>query len=226
MLSRAAVMTALVLLAMGTARQTPVRYLALGDSFTIGTGSGADKAFPARVVANLAARGVPAELKNLAVNGYSTQELLDLELPQIGAFKPTVVTLAVGANDIVRSREPEDYRKNLKALFKGLAAQGIRADTIYCLPQPDWSKSPTALAFGEPDQTFDQISLYNEILRQESIAAGAHWVNLFDLMEQQAKDRQLADDGLHPDAKSHQQWADALAKQVPAFSAEALRRKP
>lgn len=46
-----------------------MRYLALGDSFTIGTGSSREQAFPARLAARCAGR---MELRDLAVNGYST----------------------------------------------------------------------------------------------------------------------------------------------------------
>ncbi len=36
-------------------------------------------------------------LKNLGVNGYRTEELLEREAPEIAGFKPTLVTLAIGA---------------------------------------------------------------------------------------------------------------------------------
>src|SRR5687767_6022996 len=41
------------------------RYLALGDSFTIGTGSSPSEAFPSRLVARWRGRGCLAELKNV-----------------------------------------------------------------------------------------------------------------------------------------------------------------
>ena len=58
---------------------TSIRYLALGDSFTIGTGTTPDKAFPALLAARWRAAGRAVELLNPAVNGYTTDELITRE---------------------------------------------------------------------------------------------------------------------------------------------------
>src|SRR5258708_17825653 len=80
-----------------------IRYLALGDSFTIGTGTTPEKAFPAVLAARWRTAGQNVELLNPAVNGYTTDDLIARELPHVPVFKPTFVTLLIGANDIVRS---------------------------------------------------------------------------------------------------------------------------
>jgi lysophospholipase L1-like esterase len=186
-----------------------VRYLALGDSFTIGTGSSEQEAFPARLKALLEKRGATVKLLNPAVNGYSTQELIDDELPTIAPFKPTLVTLAVGANDIVRGRPPDAYRANLKKIFAALPAKAVVA-----IPQPDWSLSPVAKAFGDVRALREKIVLYNRILAEEAKAAGARYVDLFPLMTKQAQAKDIAEDGLHPSAHAHLQWAEALAQEL------------
>ena len=55
---------------------TSIRYLALGDSFTIGTGTTPDKAFPAILAGKWRAAGRAVELLNPAVNGYTTDDLI------------------------------------------------------------------------------------------------------------------------------------------------------
>ncbi len=82
-----------------------IRYLALGDSFTAGTGSTPADAFPVRLAERLRARGVPVTLENLGVNGYTTDDLVARELPRLVPFAPTMVTLAIGANDLVHGRK-------------------------------------------------------------------------------------------------------------------------
>jgi lysophospholipase L1-like esterase len=186
-----------------------VRYLALGDSFTIGTGSSEQQAFPARLKGLLEKNGARVKLLNPAVNGFSTEEVIEEELPTVAQFKPTLVTLAVGANDIVRGRSPEDYRANLKRIFAALPKQGVVA-----LPQPDWSRSPVAKAFGDPDALREQIVLYNRILSEEAKLAGARYVDLFPLMTRQAIAHDIAPDGLHPSAHAHLEWAEALVKDL------------
>lgn len=202
------------LLLAATAGAKDVRYLALGDSFTIGTGTSPDLAFPARLAALATARGSTVVLENLAVNGYSTEELIAHELPAVKRFAPTHVTLAIGANDFVRGRSPSDYRKNLKLIFAALKRDGVVLSRVWVLPQPDWARSPAAKAFGDPDQMHAQIVRYNAILAEEAKAAGAHYVDLFPLMEQQAAARLVAPDGLHPSAAAHAAWAERLDREL------------
>ena len=191
-----------------------LRYVALGDSFTIGTGTTPDRSFPAHL-AELWQATHPVELTNLGVNGYSTQELLDLELPRARTLRPELVTLAVGANDIVRGREPEDYRSNVRSILTQLQVLGLRARRIIVIPQPDWSRSPVAAAFGDPESLATRIELYNSILREEALRAGAQWLDLFPLMHRQAVQGLVAPDGLHPTAAAYAAWAEAMAKVNP-----------
>ncbi len=80
------------------------------------------------------------------------------------------------------------------------------------IPQPDWSRSPVAAAFGDPESLAAQIELYNSILRAEAARAGARWVELFPLMQRQAQQGLVAPDGLHPTAAAYAAWATELAK--------------
>jgi lysophospholipase L1-like esterase len=195
------------------AAATP-RFLALGDSFTIGTGSPPDAAFPARLVAKWNDAKCSVDLRNVAVNGYTTDDLIAKELAEVERYHPTFVTLAIGANDIVRGRPPEAYRANVKRIFRSLGGARAGGMRIVVLPQPDWSRSPAAAAFGDPSATAEKIKQFNDILASETSAFGATWVDLSPLMEKQAADRMIAGDGLHPSAAAYGAWADALAQQL------------
>lgn len=191
--------------------ETPseIRYLSLGDSFTIGTGSTPEEAFPARLVARWTGR-CAVTLRNPAVNGFSTQELLDVELPVVQGFAPTFVTLAVGANDIVRGRSLDAYRAQVQRIFEELARAGVPASRVVALPQPDWSLSPTGRHFGPQTVIHDQIVAFNAALREVSTGLGARYIDLFPLMEAQGRAAMFAPDGLHPSAAAHDGWAESL----------------
>jgi acyl-CoA thioesterase-1 len=190
------------------ASPTATRYLALGDSFTIGTGSTPAQSYPARLSA-LASCGV--ELRNVGVNGYTTDDVIEDELPELGRFKPTFVSLAIGANDIVQGRTPGEYREHVRQILAAVKASGARR--IVSLPQPDWSLSPAARAFGDPSAIHARIVDANSILRDETLAAGGSFVDLFPLMETQARSGMLARDGLHPSTEAYDAWAVELARQ-------------
>lgn len=188
------------------------RYLALGDSFTIGTGSTPAQSFAARLVDRWAAGGCTLTLENVAVNGYTTDDLIERQLPSLATFRPTFVTLAIGANDIVRGRGVETYRENVRRILDAAAATGAR---VMVLPQPDWSRSPTAASFGTQAALAASIVELNDVLATEARAKGATFVDLGPLMRQQALQGQLASDGLHPSAEAYDAWAAQIATSQP-----------
>lgn len=200
--------------AVGTT-PTEVRYLALGDSFTIGTGSSPAQAFPARLAARWSSARCRVALHNPAVNGYTTQDVLDRELPEVRPFAPTRVTLAVGANDLVRGSDAARYRAQLQRIFDALGEAGVAASRVVTLPQPDWAHTPAGASFGDPTEIHARIVEFNTVLREVSEARGARYVDLFPRMVAQARDGWVAPDGLHPDARAHDAWAADLAAALP-----------
>jgi lysophospholipase L1-like esterase len=191
-----------------------IRYLALGDSFTAGTGNPPADAFPSRLAALWRAHGRRVTLKNVAVNGYTTEDVRGRELPEVAPFRPTLVTLAVGANDYVHGWSADVYRSHVRSLFRAIVDAGVAPSRIVALPQPEWSLSPAAASFGDPQQIGADLVAFNTILRDEARAAGALYVDLYPLMHQQAEAKMLAGDGLHPSARAHAEWAEALYERV------------
>lgn len=191
-----------------------IRYLALGDSFTAGTGNQPADAFPSRLASLWRAHGRRVTLENLAVDGYTTEDVREHELPEVAPFRPTFVTLAVGANDYVHGWSADVYRSQVRVLFRGIVDAGVAPNRIVSLPQPDWSLAPAARYFGDPRQIGADIVTFNAILRDEARAAGARYVDLYPLMHRQAEAKMFARDGLHPSARAHAEWAAALYEQV------------
>ena len=121
------------------------------------------------------------------------------------------MTIAIGANDIVRGRSIDAYRENVRRILD--AAQGTGARVVV-LPQPDWSRSPTAASFGTQASLAASIADFNAALAAEARAKGAEWVDLVPLMKEQAAKGQLASDGLHPSTEAYDAWAAELARVV------------
>ncbi len=189
------------------------RYLALGDSFTIGTGGAPSRSFPARLVDRWRASGCAVELSNVAVNGYTTDDLIEKELPTVASFKPTLVTVAVGANDIVRGSTLVDYRAKVKRILDAAKAGGAR---VVVIPQPDWSRSPTAASFGTQPALDASITAFNAALAEEARAKSLVFVDLSPLMRDEAAKGMVAGDGLHPNEQAYDAWAEELFRVVPS----------
>jgi lysophospholipase L1-like esterase len=190
------------------------RYVALGDSFTAGTGAMPSEAFPARLVAHWGCHPSDLLVDDLGVDGYATDDLIADELPQLrrSPRAPQIVTLAIGANDIVRGADEATYRAHVRSILAAIVASG--ANRIVAIPQPDWSTSPAARAFGAPATLHASIAAFNAILEAETTAVSGHYVDLSALMQEQAAAHMLAADGLHPSAAAYDAWAAALAERV------------
>jgi lysophospholipase L1-like esterase len=153
-------------------------------------------------------------LKNVAVNGFTTQNLLDREMVEVTPFAPTLVTLAIGANDLVHGSSPASYRAQVRRIFAGLAAASVAPASIVTLPQPDWSASPNAASFGDPHLVAQRIEAFNAVLREETESAGARYLDIFALMRDLGRRGLVASDGLHPAAAAHQAWAVEIASRL------------
>jgi lysophospholipase L1-like esterase len=194
---------------------TSIRYLALGDSFTIGTGTTPDKAFPALLAARWRTAGRAVELLNPAVNGYTTDDLITRELPHVPVFRPTLVTLLIGANDIVRGgSDDKRYRGQLRRIYTQLRDDGVPGAAVVALPQPEWSRSPAASPYGTTEALLTRIAHFNAIAMDEAESAGARFIDLYPLMHRQAAAEMLATDGLHPNAEAHEEWARTLSEKL------------
>ena len=190
-----------------------MRYLALGDSFTIGTGTTPDRSFPAVLVGLWGAAGHEWDLRNPAVNGYTTDDLIRDELPLVEAYQPDLVTVLIGANDIVAGRRDDRYRAQLRRIHERIHA-GAPGAARYALPQPDWSLAPAGASFGDPVRVARTIERFNQVARDEAERAGATYIDLFPLMREQMRKGMAAPDGLHPAAEAYAEWAAALVDEL------------
>ena len=125
-------------------------------------------------------------------------------------MRPTLVTVLIGSNDIVRGRSAEQYRAQLRTIYAGLAAAGVPASGLFALPQPDWASSPAAASFGRPTDLQVTIDAFNRIAREEVERAGGRYADLGPLMRRQADAGMLAEDRLHPSAAAYAEWAAML----------------
>src|SRR5258708_23473840 len=147
---------------------TSIRYLALGDSFTVGTGIQPERAFPAVLAQKWRDAGHEVELLNPAKNGYTTDDLIGQELRHATTFAPTFVTVLIGANDIVRGSDDSRYREQIRRIHRGLRQAAIPPKAVIVLPQPEWSRSPPASPDGSPETHRTAIEHFNAVVEEEA----------------------------------------------------------
>ena len=188
-------------------------YLALGDSYTIGTGSsGRPRGFPALLARHLAtASGRLVSVRNMGVDGYTTDDVIRHELPVLERIAPDVVSVLIGANDVVQGRSREDYQASLTWIYDAIASRLEAPARAVAISVPDWSVAPAAPAFGDVARIRLVIDGVNAVARAAAAARGFLWVDLADVSRSRATEPGwFAADGLHPTSAQYTAWTEVV----------------
>ena len=192
-----------------------MRYVALGDSYTIGTSVAPADRFPDQLVAALRHSGTPLDLvANLGVNGYTTADLIRDELPALPGLAPELATLLIGVNDVVQGFPLATYEANIAEIL-GVLLAALPAGRIVAISIPDYTVTPAGADYGDPAAQRDAIVAENAAMARLARDHGIAFVDIFDVSLEAAQDRSLvADDGLHPSGPQYARWVERLAPAV------------
>lgn len=189
---------------------TPLTYLALGDSYTIGEGVEGNDRWPVQLAKALREEGIPlADPRIVAATGWTTDELDDAinkaELSDGFDF----VTLLIGVNNQYRGRSVGEYCVQFAALlWRAVGFAGNRPERVLALSIPDWGVTPFAIQSGrDTDAIARKIDAFNTAARKACELRGIRYVDVTEASrERGAEPAMLADDGLHPSAAMYAEW--------------------
>ena len=194
-----------------------MRYLALGDSYTIGTGaSDSSHGWPAIVARRLEKEiGRQVELFNPAVNGFTTLDLIDKELSYVNELKPDLVSVLIGVNDLVCNRSAEEYRSSLVTIYDAIASLRLPEGRVLAVSIPNWSAVPAAREFGEPTFIRATTNSFNAVARQEAAMRGFTWVDITVVSTSGlGSPGWISADNLHPADAQYAAWAEVIWERV------------
>jgi len=191
----------------------PIRFLALGDSYTVGEGVSADACWPVVVTRQLRASGIViAHPDIVAVTGWTTDELA-AGLDQAALHPPyDLVTLLIGVNSQYRGRDLANYREEFAALLARAIALAGDARHVLGVSIPDWGVTRFAKAEKRDGARIGaELDAFNAAAQQMVEAANGAWVDITRVSRQCADaPDMLADDGLHPSAMQYALWAERI----------------
>jgi acyl-CoA thioesterase-1 len=195
-----------------------MRYVALGDSYTIGTSVGEDERWPNQLVARLADAEALELVGNLGVNGYTSSDLIRDELPRTARLQPELVSVQIGVNDVVQGVPPERYAANASEILDRILVL-VPAERAFAVATPDYTVTPQGAAYGIPELQRAGILHVNEILRRAAEERGIAFVpDVFEISREAGDDpAMVALDGLHPSGAQYARWVDAIEPVVGAL---------
>lgn len=197
---------------------THLEFLALGDSYTVGTAVGCDERWPERLVASLRDRGYPlANPRIVAADGWTTDRLADEITSRSIETDYDLVTLLIGANGAYRGRPPEAFRSSyVDLLERSVAFAGGDPSRVVAVTIPDYTHTPHGRRHAT-DEHAERLDRYNRIVRQRADEAGVHLVDVVPISRSVADRPELvATDGLHPSAEQYSHWLERIEPAVVA----------
>lgn len=199
--------------------QKSLKYLALGDSYTIGEGVAPEETYPYLLVQKLNQYNLHfSEPKVIAQTGWTSGELIHaISSEHLEGQLFDLVTLLIGVNNQYRGQSLEAYESDFKKLLEfSLSMVNDQSHRVAVISIPDWAVT----AFGHsgtrnPEDIAQEIDAFNIINRNISSERS---VNYLEITSQYRKvggmQENMAGDGLHPSGKIYASWADDLSKVV------------
>ncbi len=197
----------------GTTASTALRYLALGDSYTIGQSVSEMDRFPAQTVKMLAGNNINIDsIQYIATTGWTTVNLIDAISAQNPPHTFDIVTLLIGVNDQYQGMDTASYRPHFTTLLNtSVALAANRPERVFVLSIPDYSATPFVPS-SDKARVRKEIDQFNAINKEITLAHNIAYIDITPASREALSDPSLvANDGLHPSGKQYAKWVALLA---------------
>lgn len=189
-----------------------MKYIALGDSYTIGESVEFIDRFPVQLVTKLRFKGLDfAMAEIIAKTGWTTDELnagINAEHP---GNNYDLVTLLIGVNNQYRGGKLETYEIEFEDLLKrAMAFAKGKKERVIVISIPDYGVTPFGQKKGRK-KIAKEIDLFNESNLNISKTYGVAYVDVTEISRKAYRRMNLiAEDGLHPSSEMYAQWVEQI----------------
>lgn len=194
----------------------PVRFLALGDSYTIGQSVAVQDRWPQQLYDSLAARGYQMDsLEIIAQTGWRTDNLTGAMAAAQLDSNYTLVSLLIGVNNQYQGGSAAGYELPFELLLQAaIGLAGGDKERVFVLSIPDYGYTP----FGQNNtaQISMGINSFNAVNKQIAQQYGVPYFDITPISRQGLTDPSLvASDGLHPSGKMYREWVRLILASLP-----------
>lgn len=194
----------------------PASYVALGDSFSAGVDG--DEPWPALAAEVFRGRGPGVSFASLARVGATSDAVLEQQLPCAIGYRPELVSVVCGANDVLMSLRPDARRfaRTLETLLRRLTIV-LPGTLVITATYP--AVAPEGLRERSRRRVESGLVDFNAEIRWLS---GVHGAFCIDWARHPEIGRQhnYAEDGFHPSPEAHRIAAGEFVAAVDAVLGE------
>jgi len=193
------------------------KFLALGDSYTIGQSVEVNQRWPVQFLKELkSSTNAIDTLQIIAQTGWRVDQLK--EAMNNSDLQPPygLVSLLIGVNNQFQGQDAVGFRPEfIEILEKSLKLVENRTERLFVISIPDWGSSPYGASLNR-EKISKEIDDFNSVLKEESEKRGIRYFNITTISRRALTDNSLiASDRLHPSGKMYKLWVD---KMVPVIS--------
>ena len=193
-----------------------IRYLALGDSYTIGESVAENERWPVQLSDSLSSNGITViETNIIATTGWTTAELMS----GIESVNPDssydLVSLLIGVNNQFRGYDFDIYEEELIQLVdKAISFAKGDANRVFMVSIPNYGVTPFGQSRGE-DRIRQELLEYDAYANQIADQYGIPFFNITPISEKaKDDDTYIANDRLHPSGKMYTEWVELMLDEV------------
>ena len=186
-----------IILTLSTALAAPSQIICLGDSLTAGYGIEKDKAYPQILENKLKKLGKEVKVLNGGVSGSTTASGKTRLKWLLKKSRPSIMILALGANDGLRGLKLEQSKKNLEDIILLAKKNDIKVLLAGMRLPPNYGK----------DYVKQFRQMYTELQKKYELVTVP-----FLLKDVGGKKDLNIEDGIHPNAEGHEIIAQTILK--------------
>jgi lysophospholipase L1-like esterase len=199
-----------------TAVSEPIKYLALGDSYTAGTSIKPEERWAEQLAVKLKQESFNIKSTEiLAQSGMVTGDLISLIKSKKLNTDYELVSLLIGVNNQFRGQTPDVFERDFNELLSLATnlAKG-KSNRVFVLSLPDWGQTPYAL-FTDKEKITKEINELNVIAKAACDKQKIIFIDITPLSRLVVSDKSLvSSDDLHYSGKMYLQWAEKALSDV------------
>ena len=191
----------------------PIRYVAIGDSYTVATGIDEKDSWPSQLTQKLKSAGIEINLiEILGMRGATSQQTLNEVMPLLKNLKPEFISLLIGVNDWIREGvSSSKFKIRIKNLIDEIQSNLPPPRKLLLVTIPDFSCSPQKKNWGYGKSATNGITRLNKILNTEAVLRNLVIVDIYPLSQDLCSQfGMFSDDGVHPSALQYSKWVDLI----------------
>ena len=188
------------------------KYLALGDSYTIGQSVCETCRFPAQLKDSISKYLNPNDtftVKIIATTGWTTTDLKGAVANDESGVDYDLVTLLIGVNNQYQNKPFSLYQQEFPELV-ATAIQKAKGDknNVIVVSIPDYAYTP----FGQGSATISQgVAQYNQFAQDYCLANNITFIYITDITQMGLIQAELvASDGLHPSVAAYTKFVERI----------------